>query len=221
MPVITLSRQLGSGADELANRLCSDLNLVAFDKRLMARVASEIGVSEREIVDYSEDQYKLRSFFDALFRRARPVAEVTSWTGGGASGYERQVMSLDEAQAVSLICATITAAYERGNVLILGRGGQAILEGKPGVLHVRVVAPFEDRVARLQAEGGLTPAQARRVIMERDRATAEYLRTFHNIEVDDPTLYHLVVNTGALGLEGCVELIKATVQVLAQASQAA
>ena len=64
MAVITMSRQFGSHAVEVAERLCQDLNLVAFDKRLMARVANEIGLSENELIDYSEDQYKQRGFFD-------------------------------------------------------------------------------------------------------------------------------------------------------------
>jgi cytidylate kinase len=203
-----MSRQVGSGADQVANQLCSDLGLMAFDKRLMVRVAGEIGVSEEEIVDYSEDQYKLRTFFEALFRRTRPVAEVSSWAGGRASGYEREVRVLDEDRAIDLVRATVLAAHERGNVLIMGRGSQAILEDKPDVLHVRVVAPFEDRVERIQSRESLSAAQARRLITENDRATQEYLRTFHQVDVDDPSLYHMVLNTGKLGIERTVEMIK-------------
>lgn len=221
MTVITVSRQFGSRADQVANRLCADLGLVVFDKRLMMRVASEVGLSEEEIVDYSEDQYRSRGFLEALFRRTRPVAEVKARTGGRAAGYERPVRVLDEEGAIALIRVTINAAYERGKVLILGRGAQAILEDKPAVLHVRIVAPFEDRIEhlqsreRLQSQQGITAAQARRLITTRDRATAEYLRTFHQIDVDDPTLYHLVLNTGKLGVEGCVVLIKAAAREVA------
>ena len=212
MTIITMSRQIGSGADEVASWLCADLDLVAFDKRLMLRVALEIGLNESEIVDYSEEQYERRGFFDRLFSRARPVAEVSSWRGGRAAGYERQVMTLDEDQAIGLIRATMSAAYERGKVLIIGRGGQAILEGKPGVFHVRVVAPFEDRIRRLRSQREMTSAQARRFIRERDRATAEYLRTFHHIDVDDPTLYHMVLNTGQLGVELAATVIESAIE---------
>ena len=208
MAVVTMSRQIGSGADQVANQLCADLDLVAFDKRLMVRVASEIGVGEEEIVDYSEDRYKLRGFFDALFRRARPVAEVSSWTGGGSEGYARQVRVLDEDRAVDLVRAAVTAAYDRGNVLIIGRGSQAILEDKPDVLHVRIVAPIEDRVERIQSRESVSPAQARRLIADSDRATEEYLGTFHHIDVDDSTLYHMILNTGRLGIDKTVAMVK-------------
>ncbi len=216
MAVITMSRQVGSGAEEIAEQLRSELGLTAFDKRLMLRVASELGVSESEIIDYSEDQYKLRGFFDALFRRSRPIAETTSWTGGSRTGYERQVSILDEDRAIDLVRSTINAAYDRGNVLIIGRGGQAILENRSGVFHVRIVAPFEYRLQRIQVEEHMTAAQARRYIQERDRATAEYLRHFHNIDVDDPTLYHMVLNTGLLTTRQCAKLIKMAIEQMEQ-----
>jgi cytidylate kinase len=211
MPVITISRQYGSHAVEVADRLCQDLNLVAFDKRLMTHVANELGLSENEMVDYSEDQYKQRGFFDALLRRSRPLGEVSSWLGGSKEGYERVVTVLDEEHAIRLVRSAIVAAHERGNVLIMGRGGQAILEGKPNTLHVRMVAPFESRVHLVMQQQGLSPAQARRLIQEHDEATREYLRTFHHIDVDDPTLYDLVLNAQRLGIEGCVHIIKQAV----------
>jgi len=217
MTVITMSRQFGSGAAEIANKLCQALGLVAFDKRLIAQVAHEIGLSDQEIVDYSEDHYKQRGFFDLLFRRSRTITEVSSWTGGGLSGYERQTLTLDEEHAIRLVRSAILAAYERDNVLIVGRGGQAILENKPGVLHVRVVAPFEQRIQRVMQEQGVSPAQARRLLQEHDEATRQYLRQFHHVDVDDPTLYDIVVNTARLNADQCVELIKAAAQAIAQA----
>jgi cytidylate kinase len=214
MAVITMSRQIGSGSDELAQRLCDDLGLIAFDKRLMARVASEVGISTSEIVDYSEIEYERRGFFDQLFRRSRPVAEFSMWVGSPSVGYERRARILDEHGAIELIRATVTAAYERDNILIIGRGGQAILETKPDVLHVRVVASYEDRIARLQSEQNMTPSQARRYIQENDEAKAEYLRVFFNIDADDASLYHLVVNTSRVGVEGALVLIRRALEML-------
>ncbi|MBN1400751.1 MAG: cytidylate kinase-like family protein, partial [Anaerolineae bacterium] len=164
------------------------------------------------------DQYRLRGFFEALFRRARPVAEVSSWAGGRTQGYEREVRTLDEDRAIDLVRATVLAAYDRGDVLIIGRGSQAILEDKPDVLHVRVVAPFEDRIARLQASESISAAQARRFITDSDRATQEYLHTFHHVDVDDPTLYHMVLNTGKLGIERTVYMIRQGLHEMAAAA---
>ena len=69
MPVITISRQYGSGGTEIAKRVCSKLGYSYFDKNLMARVASEVGLAEHDIVDFSEDTYKMRSLFERMFGR--------------------------------------------------------------------------------------------------------------------------------------------------------
>jgi cytidylate kinase len=216
MAVITMSRQVGSGAEEVAGRVAQEMGLRMFDKALMMRVAAEVGIHESEVVDYSEEEYKARNFFDRLFSRQRAVASVTTRTRGSVGVEQMGTRILDEARAIDLIRATMGAAYERGNVLILGRGGQTILEDHDDVLHVRVVAPLEYRVRRLQEQEGLSVPQARRLAMERDRATAEYLRTFHHIEWNDPSLYHLVVNTAKLGTDKAIEFIVAAGRALAQ-----
>lgn len=208
MPVITMSRQVGSGSLELAQRLCSELNLVAFDKHMMLQVASEVGLPPEQIIDYSEAEYERRGFLDELFRRSRSVAEFSLWVGSPGSGYERRPWIFDERDAIGMVRATIQAAYKRGNVLIIGRGGQVILEGKPDVLHLRIVAPLEDRLARLEAQQNMTPAQARRYLEEIDESTAGYLRAYHGVSPDDPMLYHLILNTGKLGIEGACALVK-------------
>ena len=131
---------------------------------------------------------------------------------------QAQGQALDEARAMDLIRATIGAAYERGSVLIVGRGGQVILEDKPDVLHVRVVAPMEERVRRLQERENLTAPQARRLARERDRAKAEYLRTFYSIDPADVSMYDLVVNTAKLGVDTTVELISSAARALEAAA---
>ena len=69
MAVITISRQYGSGGDEIATRLWNVLGYRYFDKRLMAQVATEAGLSPTEVVDSSEDNYEARSLLERLFGR--------------------------------------------------------------------------------------------------------------------------------------------------------
>ena len=76
MTVITISRVAGSAGDEVARRVCELLDYHYFDKTLMSQVAQEMGISEAEVVDFSEDSYKVRSFVDALLRRPAPVSHL-------------------------------------------------------------------------------------------------------------------------------------------------
>jgi cytidylate kinase len=228
MAVITISRQYGSGGDEIAARVCEELGYRPFDKRLMAQVASEMGLSEREIVDFSEANYKVRGVMERLFgrRSARIVAEAGSWTQDTSGARAVQVEQLDEEWCVRMVRTTIQAAYERGNVVIVGRGGQAILQDKPGVLHVRLQAPLGARIihVRYQETTGLASEFQQRaaqdLIADRDRAAAEYLRRFHDVDWADPSLYHLVLDTKKWGTEPAVQLIVQAVGCLPQASLA-
>ncbi len=200
MAVITISRQYGSGAREIAERLCDILGYRYFDKNLMARVAAEMGVSESEIVDFSEDTYKMRSFLDRLLGRGKPTARLVE---EGAI----RVETLDEARSINLVRDTILGAYEEGNVVIIGRGGQAILREKPGVLHVRIVAPMGARALRVKEREDIPMEQASALVAEKDAAAEAYLRRFFEIDWDTPTLYHLFINTGRWTIDAAAEII--------------
>jgi cytidylate kinase len=224
MAAITISREYGSGGDEIATRVCEMLGYRTFDKRLMAQVAREMGLSEREIVDFSEANYQARNFLERLFgrRTARVVAESGSWTQDANGARTVQVDQLDEEWCARMVRTTIQAAYQRGSVVIVGRGGQAILQDKPGVLHVRFQAPLESRIIRVRYKEstGLAPEFQQKTahdrVMERDKATAAYLKRFYGIDWVDPSLYHLVIDTKKWGIESAARLVARAVECLPQ-----
>jgi CMP/dCMP kinase len=233
MAAITISRQIGSGGDSIAARVCEILEYQYFDKRLMTQVAEEVGLSERELVDYSEDNYTVQNFMDRLLRPGpRTIAripiereEALATTSDVITHRPRRhypfqsaptepeepsplsVKELDEVYCVSLIRSTIHAAHIAGKVVIVGRGAQAILREAPDVLHVRVEAPTDVRTQRIMEEARVEEDEARRFIMRKDRATAEYLGRFFDIDWENPALYHLVLNTGKLSVEAAAQII--------------
>ncbi len=212
MSVITISREAGSGGDEVARRVCELLHYRYFDKELLVQVAQEQGISEAEVVDFSEDNYRLRSFIDALLGRSARLSTASMWTGAGHGEETRVVAAVDEETAARFVGTTIRALRERGQVVVVGRGGQVILRGEPGVLHVRIIAGREDRVPRLMESKRLTRMAANDKMGERDRATAQYVSRFHAADWADPLLYHMVLNTSLLGLAGAAQLIVAAAQ---------
>jgi cytidylate kinase len=204
MPVITISRQYGSGGDTIGRRVCEALGYSYFDKNLMAQVASEAGISESDIVDFSEDTYKMRGFLDRLLGRKRPAANA--WASSTAQR-ALPVEALDEAHSVNLIKDTIIGAHKHDNVVIVGRGGQAILREQPGVLHVRIVAPLGARVLRVQSAENVSLDEATTRVNHRNEAAAAYLERFYDIDWDNPLLYHLIINTGKWETEDAVQII--------------
>ena len=204
MAVITISRQYGSLGDEIVAQVCERLEYRYFDKVLMAQVASEMGLSETEIVDFSEDDYQARSFLERLFgrRKRHVVAAAGTGTRNNAGATAGVLKQLDEEKYIRMVRGTIEAAHARGDVVIVGRGGQVILRDKPGVLHVRIEAPQDVRFSRVLNQPEFSGLMldhgrymAKEKVKERDRAAADYLKRFYNIDWSDPKLYHLVIDT--------------------------
>lgn len=206
MAVITISRQYGTGGKEIARRICKKLGYSYFDKNLMVEVASEIGgLSEDQIVDFSEDTYKMRNFVERLFGSRR--VKIETWQQDASGAQSLQVQSLDEEEGVELVRDTILAAYEQDNVVIVGRGGQAILREQPGVLHVRIDAPLGARALFIKEREKITMAEATELATRKDQAAAAYLSKFFDIDWDNPLLYHLVLNTGKWEIEAVANII--------------
>jgi len=230
MAVITISRQFGSGGDEIADRVCQSLGYRHFDKRLIARAAAEAGFSEQQDLDFSEENYQVKNFMERLFSRSRPVAHVRVWKESTTGVRVAEEMQLTEEHALALVQKAVEVAYQNGNVVIVGRGGQILLKKYPDVLHVRIEAPMEDRIQReklqlkLEKQMPLDTIETRRVaqdlIEQRDAASADYLKHFYGIDWSDPLHYHLVINSSKLSPDLAAQVIVNLVHCLENSRQA-
>ena len=217
MAVITVSRQFGSGGDEIVEQLCQVLGYRFFDKRMLAKAAIDAGLSDQEIIDYSIENYKVKGFFERLFGRSRPIATTRVWKEGTDGTRKPEEVQLTEEHALQLVQKAVEMAYQTGNMVIEGRGGQVLLRDRAGVLHVRIVAPMEYRIQRvkekLHEEQNMpldtieTRRAAQDMIEQRDAASAAYLKTYYGVDWADPLLYHAVLNTGRISLEQAVRCI--------------
>ncbi len=224
MAVITISRQYGSGGDEIAELICRATGYRLFDKDIMAKAAFDAGLSSQEGIDFCEDNYKMKNLFDRLFAPAKPVAQVRVWKEGtdGVRTVER--LALDEEHALACTRKAVETAYQVGNIVIVGRGGQMILAGRPGVLHVRVIAQLEDRLLNVRNLPQLTQhaysdsVEARRAaqnsLEKHDAASADYLRRFYGVDWSDLNLYHMVINTSKVTHELAAQFILAAAEKL-------
>jgi CMP/dCMP kinase len=212
MATITISRQYASGGEQIAARVAEILGYTIFDKTMMAEVAREVGLTEHEIVDFQEtDQHSL-GFIDRLLGRKLTVAEVRTWEEDIRGVRTPAVIKVSDSQAIAMVQGVIDAASKRNNVVVVGRGGQAILRGRPDVLHVRIEAPLEHRVQRLLERGDHTPTQAELEIEDHDRAARDYVKRYHGLDPHDPMHYHLLINTGLLDPETAAQMIALAVQ---------
>jgi cytidylate kinase len=100
--------------------------------------------------------------------------------------------------------------------VIVGRASQVILAGRRDVLHVRIVALLQARIAYVILRENLDAARAKERIQLKDGDRSRYLQTVFHRDVNDPMLYDLVINTGVLSLDRAVDLIVLALEDKAQ-----
>jgi len=178
MAVITISRQLGSFGTTLGRHVATRLGYHLVHRELINQAAQLAGAPDMALATIDEL---------------------------GLLGIEPEE---DQQRAyLESIQMVIEDLAGKGNAIIVGRAGQAILQNHPKVLHLRVVAPMETRIRRIMKAHGISPQAAMAQIEDSDRYRASYLQRFYSIKWDDPTLYHLVINTGHISLETSAEVV--------------
>jgi cytidylate kinase len=191
---ITISRQAGSGGHAVAEKLAERLQSqepadsrpwVVFDRNLVEKVLEDHNLPARLARFMPEDRISQVSDTMAELFGLHPP----SWI------------------LVRQTSETILHLAQLGHVILIGRGSNVITCKLPHVLHVRLVGSLQQRVKRLQELEGLNPKEALRVADREDLARRRYLKQFFDKSVDDPLLYHLVINTDLISFDEAARMI--------------
>jgi len=197
-PVITITRQYGSGGSEIARRVAEQLGWDVIDNEFVDAVARRAGLPRAEVAQWEERAPGLLE----RVARALSAASPELFLAGDAPSAER-----DEAAIVRVTERVITEAAAHGRIVLVGRGAQAVLARQPDALHVYVVASKAFR-GRLAIERlGVSPAVVEKRLEEIDRQRDQYVRTHYGRARDDVVNYDLVVNTERLGFEGAAGVV--------------
>ncbi len=183
-PIITISRELGSGAREVAEGLAQRLDLEIHGVSLIDHIARDKNL-ERAVVEHLDE-------------RVRSQIEV--WIKGVL---ERRIFLRDNYH-VTLVKVVKTLA-SHGGVVFIGRGANIILEDSCS-LRLLLTASLETRVRNLMGYDELDRPTATEIIKKADEARLEFLRKLFHIEANDPHHYDLVINTDRLPPARVVEL---------------
>ncbi len=193
-PAVTISRQTGSGAHEVAELLAADLQgtgpigvcaWTVFDRQLVEKVLEEHNLP-KELAKYMPEDRRsyLQDVAEELVGLRPP-----SWT------------------TVPQTVETILHLVEMGHVIIVGRGANVITARTPNVFHVRLVAPLAQRVEYVRKASGLTLEEASARAAKEDRGRARFVKTHFKSRIDDPLLYHAAINTGRMSYGDAAQLI--------------
>lgn len=201
MPVVTISRGLGSGGDSIATRVANQLGVPYLDREIMRAVAARAGVSEGELKDVERGPGLLDRVLTAM-AFDRLDADIIPWPVASDIRPFDAVLPYRH-----LIEQVIQLAGEQGSAVIVGHGASAILAENRRVLRCLIVAPIEARVARVMVSENIERKTAERRIAESDRARHELLKARYNLDWSHPRHYDLIINTERISCESAVNLI--------------
>ncbi len=100
----------------------------------------------------------------------------------------------------------IEAIGRAGESILVGRGAGFMLP-RETTLSLRVIAPLKVRAQRLAEKMGVSVRTARRAARDLDRRRAQFDRTMHRANPNDPHHFDMVLDTASLSLEVAAEII--------------
>lgn len=197
MAVITISREFASGGRIFAQNLAERLGYSVLEKELVAQVAEDLNISKGEAALFEKNRgSRLLRFLDRY--TSHTVKKVV----------DRSYGRLDDRSYYDVTTKLVLQVAAEGSVVILGWGGQCILETHPNTLHLRIVRNMQDRIALIrQAHPKLDERAAQEYIEREDREKAGYIEHYFNRSVNDPHLYHMILNLSRLQETEALNLI--------------
>ncbi len=184
--IITIEREFGCGAAQIAEKLAARLNWKLWDQLLTQEIARLANCKQSE-VELREERR------DPLYRRLLKSFALGSYEGNlGVYPIE----TLDADSIVRISERVVRRVADEGDCVIVGRGSQHFLQDRKDTLRFFLYAPREEKIRRLIAEGN-TPEHAEGLVDTVDRERAAFIRNYFNVEWPNLPVYHAMLNTVA------------------------
>lgn len=184
---IALSREAGARGATIAKRAGEKLGWDVYSQEMLEYVAQN-GSARQELKD-------------------KLTPSASAWI-------DRQLQQLLDRNFLSQnplvrdLTRVVLTLGVQGNVILLGRGAGFIVPAR-STLHVRLIAPLEDRIAYMSQLLRQTREEAEAEVRTRDHRRADFLATHFHRKPNDVHVYDMILNTSLLGEERCAELIAA------------
>jgi cytidylate kinase len=185
MAVICISREMAANGEETARELAAAGGYRFIERDNIEAELAKHNISREALLQYDE---KKPGFWAAL-----------------SENRDLYIHYLNEA-----ICTEAA----RGNCIILGRGGSAVLRDVPGVIRILLVAPREVRVARLKKAYGSDTRSAEQQLKQSDHHRQGFHKYFFDVDWQSPSSYHLTINTGGMSTRDAAQVIEKFRQIV-------
>ncbi|RJQ55452.1 MAG: BON domain-containing protein [Desulfobacteraceae bacterium] len=179
MPLITISRSIGSGGGVIAAKVAEALKVELYDDLKLQHTAIDMGIPLEDLKSLDE---KAPWFFDRLLSR-KPESYL------------------------SIMESVVYKVAQEGQGVILGHGSQWLLRVFDCAFHVYIHSTGSSRIRYIMETKGMSREAAEKLVAKTDNEQSGFFRYAFHMDWNDPSLYDLIINTEKLGIEAAAKLI--------------
>lgn len=199
---IAITRTCGSGGGSyIGKKLAQDYGIDVYDRKLLRLASEDSGINETVFAQADENTRKTW-----LYRVSRKVYD-------GRLIPPESGNFLSDQNLFNYQSKVLRELLECESYVCIGRAADFVLQDKPNVLTVYIDAPYEARVVRETERQGISRGEAGRYIDRLDRYRESYYKYHTGRQWKRVENYDLCLDSAALGLDGCVEIIKKAVEL--------
>ena len=180
MPLLTISENLGSGGMSIARQVAEKLALNLYDDDRLQEEALDLGIRAEDLKKNIDA--KAPGFFDQILGK-------------------RPDIYLDFMEAL------VYEVSRRGNGIVVGHCSQMLLRDFGCALHVRIHSPLATRIRNLTDHQGISSETAEKLIRKNDHERNGFFKFNFHMDLNDSSLYDLIINTEKIGEDTAVQLI--------------
>ena len=188
---ICIGREYGSGGREVGETLAHKLNIPCYDKLLIKQELARDGVSDG-VSDQLDEKLPMAILSGNTFADTAAIMQNFYFADG---------------QAAYAVQRTLKRLVAEQSCVIIGRCASVFLAGLP-LLSVFIYADDGDCLRRIEERNHISEEEARKRFKQINRLRRQYVDFYSDTGWGKPGSYDLMLSSSALGIEGCVELIK-------------
>lgn len=194
--IITIGRQFGSAGREIGQKLAREYGIKCYDKELLAEAAKQSGISEDLFA--SHDEKPTNSLLYSIVMDTYSVGYASPAFVDMPINHK---VFLAQFKAIKKIADT-------GPCVIVGRCADYALMDYKNVINIFIYADLSDRIRRIARIHDLSEHKAKDYIRKTDKGRASYYTYYSSKKWGDVTSYDLCINSGLVGIDGAVKIIK-------------
>ncbi|BBF41528.1 cytidylate kinase [Lachnospiraceae bacterium KM106-2] len=184
--IITITRQFGSMGRPIAKKLAERLGVNYYDRDIVDLTAQKLKMPVSVIGDLEE------SVQGKFFRMKYPLGMGTSDIQDTI--FEQQMKIIKELAS-------------KESCIIVGRCSDYILREFSNSIHIYIYAPKEKRYQVCLNEFKMEPDEAKKMMLEVDRARERYHKEYAGYLPSDSQYKNLMIDSSILGVDGTVDLL--------------